>query len=42
MKRSILPGATVTLGGVETDHSTIVSAVVDGRETSQVTVTFGG
>jgi hypothetical protein len=42
MKRPILPGATVTLGGVETDRSTIVSAVVDGRETSRVTVTFGG
>jgi hypothetical protein len=41
MKRPILPGATVTLGGVETDRSTIVSAVVDGRETSHVTVTFG-
>jgi hypothetical protein len=42
MKRPILPGATVTLGGVETDRSTIVSAVVDGRETSRITVTFGG
>jgi hypothetical protein len=42
MKRPILPEATVTLGGVETDRTTIVSAVVDGRETSRVTVTFGG
>ena len=42
MKSPILPGATVTLGGVETDRSTIVSAVVDGGEASQVTVTFGG
>lgn len=42
MKRPILPGATVTLVGVETDRSTIVSAVVDGGEASQVTVTFGG
>jgi hypothetical protein len=42
MKRPILPGATVTLGGVETDRTTIVSAVVDGHETSRVIVTFGG
>jgi len=42
MKRSILPGATVTLGGVEAEHTTTVSAVVDGRETSRVTVTFTG
>jgi len=42
MKRSILPGATVTLGGTEAEHTTTVSAVVDGRETSRVTVTFAG
>lgn len=42
MKRSILPGATVTLGGIEDEHTTTVSAVVDGRETSRVTVTFAG
>ena len=42
MKRSILPGATVTLGGIEKEHTTTVSAVVDGRETSRVTVTFAG
>ncbi len=42
MKRSILPGATVTLGGIEEEHTTTVSAVVDGRETSRVTVTFAG
>ncbi|MTA43382.1 MAG: hypothetical protein F2567_10160, partial [Actinobacteria bacterium] len=29
MKRSILPGATVTLGGIEAEHTTTVSAVVD-------------
>jgi hypothetical protein len=42
MKRSILPGATVTLGGVEDGRTTIVSALVDGREVSQGTITFGG
>lgn len=42
MKRPILPGATVMLGGAETDRTTIVAAVVDGREASRVTVTFGG
>ncbi|MEJ6511566.1 MAG: hypothetical protein QNL59_06370 [Actinomycetota bacterium] len=40
MKRSILPGVTVMLGGIEDEHTTTVSAVVDGRETSRVTVTF--
>jgi hypothetical protein len=42
MKRSILPGATVTMGGTDAGHTTTVSAVVDGRETSRVTVTFAG
>ena len=41
MKRSILPGATVTMGGIEDGRTTIVSAVVDGREVSRATVTFG-
>ncbi len=41
MKRSILPGATATLGGIEEDRTTRVSASVDGREVSQATVTFG-
>ncbi len=40
MKRSILPGAMVTVGGIEDGRTTIVSAVVDGRETSRATVTF--
>jgi hypothetical protein len=30
------------LGGTEAEHTTTVSAVVDGRETSRVTVTFAG
>lgn len=42
MKRSILPGATVTLGGIERGRITRVSAIVDGREVSQATITFGG
>ena len=42
MKRSILPGATVTMSGTDAGHTTTVSAVVDGRETSRVTVTFAG
>lgn len=42
MKRSILPGATVTLGGIEEDRTTRVSALVDGREVSQATISFGG
>jgi len=42
MKRSILPGATVTLGGIEEDRTIRVSANVDGREVSQATITFGG
>ena len=41
MKRSILPGAMVTMGGIENGQTTVVSAVVDGRETSRATVTFG-
>ena len=42
MKRSILPGVTVTLGGIEEGRTTRVSALVDGREASQGTITFGG
>ena len=42
MKRSILPGATVTLGGIEEGRITRVSALLDGRELSQATITFGG
>lgn len=42
MKRSILPGATVTFGGIEEGRTTGVSAIVDGREVSQATITFGG
>lgn len=42
MKRPILPGATVTLGGVTSDSTTIVTAVVEGREMSRATVTFSG
>jgi hypothetical protein len=40
MKRSILPGAMVTVGGIEDGRTTVVSAVVNGRETSRATVTF--
>ena len=42
MKRSILPGVTVTLGGIEDGRVSRVSALVDGREASQGTITFGG
>lgn len=42
MKRSILPGATVTLGGIEEGRVSRLSALVDGREVSQATITFGG
>lgn len=42
MKRSILPGVTVTLGGIEEGRVSRVSALVDGREASQGTITFGG
>jgi hypothetical protein len=42
MKRSILPGAVVTLCGAEDGRTTIVSAVVEGREASRATITFGG
>jgi len=41
MKRSILPGAVVTMGGIGDGRTTVVSAVVDDRETSRATVTFG-
>ena len=40
MKRSILPGATVTLVGIDDERSTTVSALVDGREASRATITF--
>ena len=42
MKRSILPGVTVTMGGIEEGRVSRVSALVDGREASQGTITFGG
>lgn len=42
MKRSILPAATVTLGGIKDGRIARVSALVDGREVSQATITFGG
>jgi hypothetical protein len=42
MKRSILPGAVVTLCGAEDGRTTIVSAVVEGREASRATITFDG
>ena len=40
MKRPILPGASVTIGGVGDDASATVVASVDGREMSRATVTF--
>ena len=42
MKGSILPAATVSLGGIEEGRVSRVSAIVDGREVSQATITFGG
>jgi hypothetical protein len=41
MKRSILSGAMVTMDGIEDGRTMVVSAIVDGRETSRATVTFG-
>ena len=40
MKRPILPGATVLIGGVESESTTTVSAMVDGREASRAIITF--
>ena len=40
MKRPILPGATVVIGGVENESATIVSAMVEGREASRAIITF--
>ena len=40
MKRPILPGATVLVGGVESGATSTVSAMVDGREASRAIITF--